>query len=172
VYGGSYGALTCQIHVVAGKHQAAINSNMNNCGTKHRVMLPTSKLNSSDSQVWGAGIFLIPLQERFTPALFKNVMLTLRAQAFKKITGAPIPVTWTWIHSVLCTSSSHGTTLVQQYARNEWVIMYCTLYRERTQLFSSSVEKAFNHLQRCQPEPSDNYHAHKVLALLGTVKPR
>jgi hypothetical protein len=66
--------LTCQIHVVAGKHQAAISSNMNNCGTKHRVMLPTSKLNSSDSQVSGAGIFLLPLQERVTPALFKNVM--------------------------------------------------------------------------------------------------
>jgi hypothetical protein len=66
--------LTYQIHVVAGKHQAAFSSNMNNCGTKHRVMLPTSKLNLSDSQVWGAGIFLLPLQERVTPALFKNVM--------------------------------------------------------------------------------------------------
>jgi hypothetical protein len=71
-------ALTYQIHVVAGKHQAAINSSMNNCRTKHRVMLPTSKLNSSDSQVSGAGIgggiFLLPLQEKVTPALFKNVM--------------------------------------------------------------------------------------------------
>jgi hypothetical protein len=46
-------ALTCQIHVVARKHQAAINSSMNNCGTKHMIMLPTSKLNSSDSQVSG-----------------------------------------------------------------------------------------------------------------------
>jgi hypothetical protein len=62
------------IHVVAGKHQAPKGSSMNNCGTKHRVMLPTSKLNSSDSQVWGAGIFLLPLQERVTPTLFKNVM--------------------------------------------------------------------------------------------------
>jgi hypothetical protein len=67
-------ALTYQSHVVAGKHQAAINPNMNNCGTKHRVILPTSKLNSSDSQVSGAGIFLLPLQERVTPTLFKNVM--------------------------------------------------------------------------------------------------
>jgi hypothetical protein len=56
------------------KHQVAISSSMNNCGTKHRVMLPTSKLNSSDSQVWGAGIFSLPLQQRVTPALFKNVM--------------------------------------------------------------------------------------------------
>jgi hypothetical protein len=70
-------ALTCQIHVVTGKHQAAISSNMNNCGTKHKVMLPTSKLNSSDSHVWGAGIFLLPLQERVTPTLFKNVMWSL-----------------------------------------------------------------------------------------------
>jgi hypothetical protein len=54
-------ALTCQIYVVAGKHQATISSSMNNCGTKHRVMLPTSKLNSSDSQVLGIGIFLLPL---------------------------------------------------------------------------------------------------------------
>jgi hypothetical protein len=38
------------------------------------LMLPTSKLNSSDSQVSGANIFLLPLQERVTPALFKNVM--------------------------------------------------------------------------------------------------
>jgi hypothetical protein len=59
---------------LAGKHQAAMSSSMNNCGTKHRVMLPTSKLNSSDSQVLGAGIFLLPLQERVTPASFKNVM--------------------------------------------------------------------------------------------------
>jgi hypothetical protein len=63
--------------MLVGKHQAAINSSMNNCGTKHRVMLPTSKLNSSDSQVSGAGIFLLPLQERVTPALFKNVMSIL-----------------------------------------------------------------------------------------------
>jgi hypothetical protein len=69
--------LTCQIHVVAGKHQAAISSSMNNCGTKHRVMFPTSKLNSSDSQVSGVVIFLLPLQERVTPALFKNEMLEL-----------------------------------------------------------------------------------------------
>jgi hypothetical protein len=48
---------------------------MNNCGTKHRVMLPTSKLNSSDSQVSRAGIFLLPLQERVTPTSFKNVMM-------------------------------------------------------------------------------------------------
>jgi hypothetical protein len=47
---------------------------MNNCGTKHRVMLSTSKLYSSDSQVSGVGIFLLPLQERVTSALFKNVM--------------------------------------------------------------------------------------------------
>jgi hypothetical protein len=67
-------ALTCQIHVVVGKHQATISSSMNNCGTKHKVILPTSKLNSSDFQVWGAGIFLLPLQERVTPALFKNVI--------------------------------------------------------------------------------------------------
>jgi hypothetical protein len=53
---------------------------MNNCETKHRVMLPTSKLNSSDSQVSGVGIFLLPLQERVTPTLFKNVML----QAFQE----------------------------------------------------------------------------------------
>jgi hypothetical protein len=57
-----------------GNHQAAISSSMNNCGTKHRVMLPTSKLNSSDFQVSWASIFLLPLQERVTPALFKNVM--------------------------------------------------------------------------------------------------
>jgi hypothetical protein len=37
-------------------------------------MLPTSKLNSSDFQVSRAGIFLLPLQERVTPALFKNVV--------------------------------------------------------------------------------------------------
>jgi hypothetical protein len=67
-------ALTCQIHVVAGKYQVAISCNMNNCGTKQRVMLHTSKLNSSDSQVLRAGIFLLHLQERVTPALFKNVM--------------------------------------------------------------------------------------------------
>jgi hypothetical protein len=42
-------ALTYQMHVVANKHQAAISSSMNNCGTKHKAMLPTSKLNSSDS---------------------------------------------------------------------------------------------------------------------------
>jgi hypothetical protein len=46
-------ALNCQIHVVAGKHQAAISSSMNKCGTKHKVMLSTSKLNSSDSHVPG-----------------------------------------------------------------------------------------------------------------------
>jgi hypothetical protein len=68
-------ALTCQIHVVAGKHQAAISSSMNNCGTKHRIMLPTSKLNLSDSQVLEASIFLLLLQERVIPALFKNVIL-------------------------------------------------------------------------------------------------
>jgi hypothetical protein len=67
-------ALTCEIHVIVGKHQAAINSSMNNCGTKHRVMLPTSKLNSSDSQVSRTSIFLLPLQEKVTPTLFKNVM--------------------------------------------------------------------------------------------------
>jgi hypothetical protein len=39
------------------------------------VMLPTSKLNSNDSQVSGASIFLLPLQERVTPALFKNFMI-------------------------------------------------------------------------------------------------
>jgi hypothetical protein len=47
---------------------------MNNCRTKHRVMLPTSKLNSSDSQVSRTSIFLLPLQEKVTPTLFKNVM--------------------------------------------------------------------------------------------------
>jgi hypothetical protein len=77
-------ALICHIHVVVGKHQAAISSCMNNCGTKHRVMLLTSKLNSSDSQVWGVGIFLLPLQERVTPALFKNVMLLLSLQQLVK----------------------------------------------------------------------------------------
>jgi uncharacterized protein YlxW (UPF0749 family) len=51
-------ALTCQIHVVVGKHQAAISSSMNNFETNHMVRLPTSKLNSSDAQVLGAGIFL------------------------------------------------------------------------------------------------------------------
>jgi hypothetical protein len=40
--------LTYQIHVIAGVYQVAISSSMNNCGTKHMVMLPTSKLNSSD----------------------------------------------------------------------------------------------------------------------------
>jgi hypothetical protein len=38
------------------------------------VMLPTSKLNSSDFRVSWVSIFLLPLQERVTPALFKNVM--------------------------------------------------------------------------------------------------
>jgi hypothetical protein len=68
-------ALTYQIHVVAGKHQAVISSSMNNYGTNDRVMLSTSKLNSSDSQVSRVGIFLLPLHERVTLALFKNVML-------------------------------------------------------------------------------------------------
>jgi hypothetical protein len=78
-------ALTCQIHVVVGKHQAAINSSMNNCGTKHRVMLPTSKLNSSDSQVSRTSIFLLPLQEKVTPTLFKNVMLCYNLSFFMKL---------------------------------------------------------------------------------------
>jgi hypothetical protein len=68
-------ALTYQIHVVAGKHQAVISSSMNNYGTNDRVMLSTTKLNSSDSQVSRVGIFLLPLHERVTLALFKNVML-------------------------------------------------------------------------------------------------
>jgi hypothetical protein len=36
------------------------------------VMLPTSKLNSSDSQVSGAGIFLLPLQERVHSCLVQE----------------------------------------------------------------------------------------------------
>jgi hypothetical protein len=43
-------------------------------GSKHKVMLPTSKLNSSDFHVLGGRYLLLPLQERVTPALFKNVM--------------------------------------------------------------------------------------------------
>jgi hypothetical protein len=42
--------------------------------TRHREILPTPKLNSSDSQYHGEVSFAIPLQERVTPALFKNVM--------------------------------------------------------------------------------------------------
>jgi hypothetical protein len=62
---------------------------MNNCGTKHRVMLPTSKLNSSDFQVSRASIFLLPLQERVTPALFKNVMIQIMT-----ITNALVKELW------------------------------------------------------------------------------
>jgi hypothetical protein len=64
----------CRSWQTPSNHQLPMGPSMNNCGTKHRVMLPTSKLNSSDFQVWGGRYLLLPLQERVTPASFKNVM--------------------------------------------------------------------------------------------------
>jgi hypothetical protein len=56
VRGGSYGPspIRSMSQLANTKQPSALDGySMNNCGTKHKVMLPTSKLNSSDSQVWG-----------------------------------------------------------------------------------------------------------------------
>jgi hypothetical protein len=58
----------CHNWQTSSSHQLPTGPRMSNCGTKHRVMLPTSKLNSSDFQVLGARYLLLPLQERVTPA--------------------------------------------------------------------------------------------------------
>jgi hypothetical protein len=64
----------CHSWQTPSSHQLPMGPCMNNCGTKYRIMLSTFKLNSSDFQVLRGRYLLLPLQEKVTPALFKNVM--------------------------------------------------------------------------------------------------